>query len=95
VCGARKFINKRLIKYFNEYLYRIFYAGVCKLEGRKIDDLQCELYAVVHSIFNFAPFILIQFDFTNAHVDNYNAIAAFSRVEMCCCFCRYMFVDIV
>lgn len=47
----------------------------------QIDDLQRELYAVVHSVFNFAPFILIQFDFTNAHVDNYNAIAAISRSE--------------
>jgi hypothetical protein len=45
----------------------------------QIDDLQWKLSAVMHSIFNFAPFILIQFDFTNAHVDNYNAIAAISR----------------
>jgi hypothetical protein len=45
----------------------------------QIDDLQWKLFAVMHSIFNFAPFILIQFDFTNAHVDNYNAIAAISR----------------
>lgn len=47
----------------------------------QIDDLHWKLYAVMHSIFNFAPFILIQFDFTNAHVDNYNAIASISRFE--------------
>ena len=47
----------------------------------QIDDLLWKLYAVMHSIFYFAPFILIQFDFTNAHVDNYNAIASISRFE--------------
>lgn len=35
----------------------------------------------VSSVFNFAPFILIQFDFTNAHGNNYNAIAEVFALE--------------
>lgn len=41
-------------------------------EGHKLTI--CRLAIVLYAIINFAPFVLIQFDFTNAHVDNYNAI---------------------
>lgn len=47
-----------------------------QIEGRKLTILYESFMLNIHSQFNFAPFILIQFDLTNVHVDNYIAIAA-------------------
>lgn len=58
----------------NIYSITIF---LCYALRRRIQNWRfCSLCCFEFDIFDVAPFILIQFDFTNAHVDNYNAIGA-------------------